>query len=383
MQNVSIKKTLKYIYVFVLLLLMVSCKYIRNTGDLLAGASETDCGCDSLWSKPSAKQFVTVLEKTTISNHPVWKGYSLGEAAIVLNAGSLNDTTNCLGLWKNGKPVSYKCSKDIPTMLTPLYSYYINYKNTTNADSTFFVTGRNAPVFSSWMSENKIESAVYMPVDFPEFPFEISAMVKVQLAIHEVFHIEVMLRKWYTNKGFWPEWERQPDRAGMLSCYEENESVKKMIEDEQESLALLIEALLDHKKQDAVFIGNKFSEIREARYNALKDNQIILQNDIYGDCKTVESLMEIEEGIADYASWVKMYDIGVVSRSDLLKRYRAKQKDKFYLTGCMLFHSSVLMNGGNDVDIMTKMVTANSIEEGNLFKIFKEQLVKYGDKGAL
>ena len=360
--------------------MIASCKNNSNTKNGLRTTFRTDCGCDSLWSNPVAKDFVTILEKTTLSNQQVWKDYALGDGVFVLNAGQVNDTTQCLGLWKKGKAISYICSKDIPKMLTPLYSYYLNYKNIKEIDSTLFGTYKEAPEFSSWMKSNNVEIAVYMPTEFPKFPFKISAKMKTQLAVHEAFHIEVMLRYWYTQKGDWPKWEKQPDRAGVQSCYTESETTQKLIEEEKITLSLLVESLLDNKKTEAILLGNEFIKIREKRYKILKNKQIKLNNDAYGDCNTAEAFMEIEEGIADYASWVKMYDLGVVSRSDLLKRYRANQKDRFYLTGCMLLHTSVLMNDGNDSDIIEKMVNSNSVEEGNLLSIFKEQLIIYSEK---
>ena len=370
----------KYIFILVITIMIASCKNKEGSKESLQKAINTDCGCDSLWAKPVTKDFVTLLEKTTSSNHPVWKDYNLGDGAFVLNAGQTNDSTYCLGLWKKGKAISYKCSKDVPKMLTPLYSYYLDYKTTKEIDSTLFGTYKKAPKFSSWMKSNNVEIAVYMPTDFPKFPFKIPAKTKTQLAIHEAFHIEVMLRYWYTGKGYWPKWDNQPDRTGVQSCYTENESTQKLIEEEQKTLSLLIEALLDNKKSEAIMLGNRFLKTREARYNILKEKQIKLKDGIYGNCETAEAIMEIEEGIADYASWVKMYDIGVVSRSDLLQRYNAKQKDRFYLTGCMLLHASVLMNNVKDSELIEKMVTANSLEEGNLLGIFKEQLIIYSGK---
>ncbi len=371
---------IEYIVIFLVIIFASSCKKHENTVYGLQKTFKTDCGCDSLWAKPIVNDFVSILEKTTVSNHTVWKDYKLGDGYYVLNAGQINDTIHCLGLWKAGKPISYKCSKDVPKMLTPLYSYYLNYKNIKEIDSTLFGTYKSAPDFSSWMKSNRVETAVYMPTDFPKFPFKIPVLMKTQLAIHEAFHIDIMLRYWYTGKGYWPKWDKQPDRAATQSCYTENESTQKLIEEEQNTLSLLIEALFDDKKPEAIALGHKFLKTREIRYTILKEKQIKLDDEVYGDCKTAEAIMEIEEGIADYASWVKMYDIGVASRSDLLKRYQAEQKDKFYLTGCMLLHASVLMNKRNDNDIIENIVNANSLEEGNLLSIFKEQLIIYSDK---
>ena len=371
---------IKYFFILVIITMIASCKIKKDAKSVLQQTFTTGCGCDTLWSNPVTQEFVAILEKTTSSNHPVWKNYNLGYGAFVLNAGQVNDTTHCLGLWKKGKALSFICAGDIPKMLTPLYSYYLNYKNLKEIDPKYTATYEKALEFSTWMKINDIETAVYMPTNFPKFPFKIPAKTKTQLAIHEAFHIEVMLRYWYTHKGFWPKWDKQPDRTGVSSCYTMNESTQSLIEKEQETLSLMIESLLDNKKPEAIRHGNTFLETREARYESLKDNQVKLADDHIGDCKTAEGLMEIEEGIADYASWVKMYDIGVVSREELIRRYNAKQKDIFYLTGCMLLHATVLMNGGKDREIISKMVNAKSPDEGNLSHIFKEQLAIYTKK---
>ncbi|WP_394749961.1 hypothetical protein [Spongiimicrobium salis] len=352
-----------------------ACKNNHNQNRIEKRTAITDCGCDSIWSRPVTKEFVTFLEKTTTSDHPVWKDYSLGDGTFVLNAGRVNDTSHCLGLWKSGKAISFTCSPDIPRMLTPIYSYYLNYKDPIRRDSTFFETSKNAPKFLAWMKSNAVELAVYMPTDFPKFPFRIGAKTKTQLAIHESFHIEVMLRYWYTKKGYWPEWDMQPDRAKMQICYAQNGTIKKLIETEQNLLSLLIEALLDHKKEEAFGLADEFMKTRKTRYRIIVD--LNLQLDEAYNCAAAEAIMEIEEGIADYASWVKMYDVGLVSRADILRRYRAQQKDKFYLTGCMLFHAMVLMNNGNDEAIIERMTQANSLEEGSLLTLFQEYLTLY------
>lgn len=361
----------------VVVFISTACSILSGTAREEKKTPTAECGCDSLWSQPTAKDFTELLEKTTSSDYPIWTGYNIGDAAFILNAGQIDENTHCLGLWKKGEVISYKCSKDIPKMLTPLYSYYLNYADTLKSDSQLFATYRNAPEFSAWMESNQVEAAVYMPTDFPDFPFEIPTKMKVQLAIHEAFHIEVTLRKWYTDQGFWPHWDSQPDRTEVQSCYSHDALTQELIEKEQETLALLIEALLDQRKNEAVSLADEFIGIRQTRYDHLEGKQIKLDDETYGDCSAAESIMEIEEGIADYASWVKMFNMDVVTREDLLKRYRAKQKDRFYLTGSMLLHASVLMSSENEGNIIAKMVNAPSLEEGNLLSIFKQQLATY------
>ena len=359
------------------ILLSASCSERDKTLEYQSNTSITDCGCDSLWAASAAKEFVSVLAEATGTDHLVWPGYRLGDASYVLNAGQPDDSTYCLGLWRQGEPLSYLCARDVPNMLTPLYSYYLNYEQPSEIDSKYVETYQNAPDFTAWMNQHQIETAVYMPTDFPKFPFKIPAKTKVQLAIHEAFHIEVMLRKWYTGQGFWPSWDQQPDRLGVQNCYTLNESAQDLIEKEQELLALLIESLLDHKSADAIRLAEEFIGTRQRRFDLLKDVKVQLHDGEYGSCADAEALMEIEEGIADYASWVIMYDIDIADRTELLRRYRAQQKDLFYLTGCMLLHASLLMNEGGDQEIISKLVTAPSLMDGNLFQIFQYKLESY------
>ncbi|MEL6535973.1 MAG: hypothetical protein AAFQ98_11200 [Bacteroidota bacterium] len=370
---------LRYFLLITLLVGLATCHKVEQGGGKPTFA---DCGCDSLWADSTTQEFVDLLETTTRSNHPIWKGYPLGDAAFVLYAGLTQDSTHCLGLWKQGEAMAYLCSADIPSMLTPLYSYYLNYPDTLVGDAKLFGTYQNAPIFSAWMEENEVDAAVFMPTDFPKFPFKIPAKVKTQLAIHEAFHIEVTLRKWYTGKGFWPKWDVQPDRAQVQNCYLGDSIAEGLIDREQETLALLVEALLDQDKPEAMRLAEEFLEARQLRYDHLEGTEVSLTEQTQGDCQAGEALMEIEEGIADYASWVKMFDIGTVSREDLLRRYRAKQKDKFYLTGCMLLHASVLMSGGKEMEVISKMVNAPSLEEGSLLTVFKAQLATYRESGS-
>lgn len=356
----------------------ISCNKDKKNTFLDKPFSKENCGCDSLWSKKATKDFISVLENTTKTDYLIWKEYNLKDGVYILNSGKITDSTYCLGMWKGGKNISYKCAQDIPIMLTPLYSYYLNYNADYNQEEKLFGTYKNAPDFTDWMKNYNVETAIYMPSDFSKFPFKLSAKTKTQLAIHEAFHVQVMLRKWYTDKGYWPDWDTQPDRKAVQRCYTKNDEIISIFNKEHEALITLIEFLLDDDKVNAIKSAKTFIKQREIRYRKLLSNQQVKFNDVgLGDCSIGESFMEIEEGLADYASWVIMYNIGTVSREDLLKRYRAKQKDMFYLTGAMLLHASSLMNNGNDKEIISKMVDANTVEEGNLFMLFKEQFETY------
>ncbi|MGZ5221115.1 MAG: hypothetical protein ACXWC7_13595, partial [Chitinophagaceae bacterium] len=304
-----------------------------------------DCACDSLWKKENTLEVVRLLEESTAGMAPVWREYNLGDASFILDAGQTSKGHHCLGLWKKGKAVSYARLRNTISMLTPIYSYYLNYKGIDSIPKDrYFTTAKNAPAFKQWMDEMNVESAVYLLVDFSKLPFTVPSIVKVQIAIHESFHTEVMLRYWFTKKGHWPKWDRQPDRQGVQSCYTFNDSARTFIQKELVILSNMVEALLDGKKDKTCSLGNEYVRAREERYNRIKSVKVKFEDGSGGDCRTAEAIMELEEGLADYGSWTLLYNTGKVSKEALLGRYRAMQNDHFYLSGNMLMHSITLVS---------------------------------------
>lgn len=362
-------------------LLLFALSVQAQTG-LLAGKTiigkEPSCDCDSMWKKPDVTEFVQLLEKVTSQKGPVWPGYNMNVPSFVINAGKIINGDHCLGLWKKGKAISFAQLQTTVSMLTPLYSYYLNFKRTdTISGKAYFSTAEHAPDFQNWMQQMNVISAVYMPLDFSKLPFVLPALVKVQLAIHEAFHVEVMLKYWYTGKGNWPMWDKQPDRKKVQLCYTFNDTGRVQIQKELSILADMTEALLENNKAKACRLGRDYLTARKGRYKTLEGVKTILADNKEGDCRTAEAFFELEEGLADYASWTFLYNTGLASKNDLLKRYRARQNDHFYLSGCMLMHTIMLMNKGKQGRVFNYIINSNSVKEGSLFHLFEQQLIKF------
>jgi len=219
-----------------------------------------------------------------------------------------------------------------------------------------------------------VSSAVYIPLDFSKLPFKLPTMIKIQLAIHEAFHVEVMLRYWYTGKGNWPVWDKQPDRKDVQMCYTYGDTGRVMIKNEISLLADMINALLEKNNIKAYKLGKQYLDARQTRYKRLDAVKPKLGDNTEGDCQTAESLFELEEGVADYGSWTILYNMGIATKADLLKRYRAQQKDHFYMSGCMLMHAITLMSKEAPEEVINEMIKTTSIKEGSLLTIFKNKL---------
>lgn len=342
---------------------------------------KSSCACDSLWKKPDVLEFTQLLERVTSIAKPVWTNYRLTDATFVIDAGRAPNGEYCLGLWRNGKAVSYAQLNETLQLLTPLYSYYLKYKELdTLPNEAYFKTDQNAPGFRKWMQSMNVSSAVYMPMDFSRLPFKMPVLTKVQLAMHEAFHIEVMLKYWYTGKGQWPKWDKQPDRKEVQICYTHEDSDRLLIKKELSVLADMIEALLEKNKMKACSLGHEFLEAREKRYDKLKTVTTKLADNSDGECRTAEALFELEEGLADYGSWTFLYNMGIANKADLLKRYRAFQKDHFYLSGCMLMHAITLMSTETSEEIIDKIVNATTVHDGALLTLFELQLKEYSSR---
>lgn len=149
-------------------------------------------------------------------------------------------------------------------------------------------------------------------------------------------------------------------RGAVQSCYAAEPGEAADIIPERDALADLVAALIDQNMARACVVGPSFLERREARYAALADVEVPLHDGANGSCAEAEAIMELEEGVADYASWVPLFERGIASREQLFQRYRAQQSEWFYVTGAMQLHSVRLMQPDEILDITARVADSES-----------------------
>lgn len=345
--------------------------------------------CAAAWEAEDARAFVEILERATRSERPVWGDYSLADGAYVLDAdppeaapdapdaaASASDGA-CLGLWRAGRAIAFTHVPDEPSLLTPLYGYYFDAEWQGAPDEPYLERAAQPPAIRAWLEGHGVESAVVMPVRVEDFPIEIPALVKAQLAIHEGFHVRVQAPRWFASTGAWPVWDAQPDRAGVSACYTATDQVVAVLESERESLVELVESLLDGERANACRAGAEFVTRRGERYQRLSGVRVALGDGESGSCRQAEALMELEEGTADYASWTALYDLGLASRDQLTRRYRAAQDDLFYLTGALQLHAIQLMDPDGMLAITREINASPGPETGSIGSVFGRTLEAY------
>ena len=84
--------------------------------------------------------------------------------------------------------------------------------------------------------------------------------------------------------------------------------------------------------------------------------------------------MELEEGIADYASWVMLYELGLTDRDAIIRRYNATQKEPFYLTGAMQLHALSLLKPNETQKVIETIIDSKTVEEGSLTNLLAAAL---------
>ncbi|MFW5947408.1 MAG: hypothetical protein ACOCUW_02845 [Gemmatimonadota bacterium] len=334
-------------------------------------------GCAPLWADSNAAALVDALATATANRDPVWGDYDLGDAWYVVDAGRSSAGGACLGAWTAGRTVAYAELPVGPALGTPLYGFYVPDGTRGRVPSS-----EQPAAVRAWLEDMGVERATIVPTVIEGFPMELSTLTRLQMALHEAFHVEVQFRRpprrWIRR---WPSWDRQPDRAGLQACYREPKAVASSLEEERDALVRTVEALLDGSPTTACRAGEVFLARREARYGMLEEVRVARHDSTPGTCREAEAIMELEEGTADYASWTALYRAGLVSRERLMQRYRAIQDDVFYLTGAMQLHATALMRPDGMEAVARRIARSESPDEGSITAIFADALETYCSTG--
>lgn len=357
---------------------------LRMAALILLSASTAGCyrsdpvvpgECADAWADAAA--FQRGLEEATVSLEPVWGEYRLADGAYVVHAGDTNDGRACLGIIRGGKTTAYWISDTAPTLSTPLYGYHFPWTGNGGPFDGLVESTRQPASIREWLTENEVPSAVIAPFDIEGFPFEIPLDMRVQVIVHEAFHVHVQSPRWLGTDGDWPAWDLQPDRKSVRTCYDADSTVTSLFEDERRALDSLVVGLLDGNRRVACAGADRFLATRQERYVLLDSVAVPDHEGEPLTCRTAETLMELEEGTADYASWSRLFHDGFFERDALLKRYRAIQAEPFYFTGAMQLHAIYLVDPDAFGEAVHEIVQSLDPETGAITRILEERVAAF------
>ena len=327
--------------------------------------------CAALWDTEIATSFVDLLKRTTSREHPVWIDLRLSDPSYVLSAGQTEAGRWCLGLFAGGRAVDFEDLPAEPAWSTSLYGFYFGQPRTDRSTGEVTDDTGQPAVVHTWLEEHGVEHAVLAPVDPTGLPFEIPALLKVQLVAHEAFHLLVQMPVWNGRKGHWPAWDLQPDRTGVRRCFGEDEEITGLYAAEREALASTAEALLDGDRSAACRHATSALTLEAERRSEIDARGLRVQRDEETvPCREAEDIWEAIEGTADYASWLPLFESGFATRDQLLRRYRAQQADGFYLTGAIKMHAAQVLRESSPRDLWQDVAASHSAAEGSPHALF-------------
>ncbi len=348
----------------VLALWLLSGCGVADTGEAAARPPAPPPECAPLWATPSTQAVVDTIRLATRRGPDLWPGYRPDQVHIAIHAGENPQGESCVGLFQGGEAISYAALREPPGLGNPLYGLYVSYDAAGGPMPSFGRIASQPEAVSSWMASNGARAVVVIPVEPEDFPMELPALLKAQVALHESFHVNVQAPHWMGLPSDWPTWEAPPDRASTRQCYDRDDEIQTVFGEERTALTGLVVGLLDGALPEACDAGREFLEASSSRAAALSAVRIEMGDGTAGSCRDAEAMMEMEEGLADYASWVHLYEIGLATRAQLERRYRAQQRDVFYLTGAMKMHAASLLRGDPIPEART-IIESTSVQDGS------------------
>ena len=267
----------------------------------------------------------------------------------------------CAAVWDGGLVDWVELDEDVVWM-TPMFAYLLPE----DLEGPDFLEATRQPAAVRTALDR--EQAVLIPTrsDHWLIRLVVNDTNHLQVAVHEGFHVAVQAPLWAGGEGLWPAWDQQPDRDGLGACY-------ARVASEQEALVRMVEDMLGGGT--GCLAGREFLSARWSRHLALEGTTVTPADGSEGSCWTAEALMELEEGTADYASWVPLHDLGLATDEQLLSRFGATTDEPFYQLGSAQLFAMKRWHGADGfLELARAQAASASVEEGAIDRLFAQTL---------
>ena len=320
---------------------------------------------------PKLQPILELMDKLPRAAESVWRNYRPAEQTYVFFLKDAATEGACATVWSNGRVVKTLALVAPPSLQTPLYGFHV--APSLPAPNRW----RQPDAISKQLLDAGVQRAVLVPVE-PEIklPFPLAPRHLADIAIHEGFHVNIQAPSWAGTSptADWPWWnKRHPDRQELVAkCYGDG----KAIDTEKEHLLRAVRTALSGGDQPSVCSAAKdFIRSRGERWAGLGTTTINVSEDVASktqdarpaSCSEGESVMELEEGTADFVAWMTAFNVGMVTQEQLLSRFGATQKDRFYLTGAMQLTLLRHLLGADFPTVPAKIIAEKSWDTGAIF----------------
>jgi len=261
------------------------------------------------------------------------------------------------------------------TFTNGLYNFYLGNQS---------LAGSVPVELDNFLKKKKISTAlIYNVIKFPEskdIPDYIAHLsgrddFHLNVIVHEGFHLNIKFANLSGDKtNPWPTWDLQPERDIGKNCYS-NEIAKPFWEKEKNALNAFVKILLLDRSnlKLAITAARDFIKIRKQRYESLKDIRVPSKFNPNGiSCSEAESIMELEEGMADYLGTTASLVIGSMSPLQVIE-HLSDYHDWYYRSGLAQLLFIYKLAPEKALEITGKISNA-SIWENGVFNQFENYI---------
>ncbi len=318
--------------------------------------------CVSFFRSSEVVRFTSQMKRLS-SISDIWPGYR-PETIPVLVSRNKPEVSNCVLIFQNGEITHEIVSGENLQFDNGLYFLYL-----------YQPLGGSLPAdILSVLIKTKIEKAIAYSIDaFPDTAGQLDYQIYMKgkmdfhlnTVVHEGFHINSIFGAIVGPRPFpWPAWDRQPDRDIGKFCYERDEWKK-----ESYALHAAFKLLyLEGNTEMALSAARDFIKMREERYHKLKDVKVPSSHAPEGvSCEEAESIMELEEGGADFVGTAASIELAIVSPYQV-SEHLVDYHDWYYRSGLAQLLLIRKMNKAASLEALQKISTSQNWNQGIFFE---------------
>lgn len=193
---------------------------------------------------------------------------------------------------------------------------------------------------------------------------------------HEGFHIFTQFSKWFGIPNYdWPSWDKQPDRDAVIRLCYQAPAVKGIYLKEHKNLLSTFKLIFIFGRPDlGRLAGKEFLRLRESRYLLLVDTKVPTAHNSAGiSCPQAEAIMELEEGLADFAGNGTRYLLGEISPNQIAEGLAVPRDSTFYDFGFLQMMAIYGLRMG-EISTITSRIAKSQNWSGSIGKEFSDAI---------
>jgi|GEM_PF-6504772 len=310
-----------------LLLALAACEGPTDDDDSVGepGPPAVPGECEDALQDPWTADLLAGLDAVGGLDSAYWADHEADAFATVLFAEV--DAGTCAVLHR-GEVRAYGLLPEPPSMLTPLFGYQLPWTDGPDWVQPLGGASQQPAEWVDWLTDSGVDRATFLPAhEVTGVGFPVSALSHLQIAVHEGFHVDVQAPAWFGRPEHpWPSWDQQPNRSQLPNCYADAVM-------EQTRLANALEAAWARDLPGALEEYDGFWDARGLRRLDLAGTPVTAADGSSIDCEHAEAILELEEGLAEYAAWAMLRDAGGATDAEVLTSLRATTSEPFYKYG--------------------------------------------------